>query len=670
MKRSTLFHLPVVFVLCILGAASAQEIDPEDSDRSLAPYFFVEGDRGDAERLPLKSVDAEIRINGVIAHVTILQKYENTGTAPINARYVFPASTRAAVHGMRMTIGEHRIVAEIKEREQARKTYDEAREQGKGAALLKQDRPNVFGMSVANIMPGDKVDVELAYTEFLTPTDQIYEFVFPTVAGPRYSGMSESEAAESDRWVKSPYFRENEPPSSELRIDASVSSGIPIREIECRTHETDIQWENESLAKISLSPSERFGGNRDFILRYRLAGREVSDGLMLYEGDGENFFLLMFQPPDRATVERMPPREYIFVVDVSGSMHGFPLNVSKKLLKNLIGGLRSEDRFNVVLFAGASELMSPVSVPGSRRNIDEATRIIDDQRGGGGTEFLAAVETALGIPYDENYSRSVLIVSDGYIAAEKNVFELISNNLNRANFFAFGIGSSVNRHLMEGIAKCGQGEPFVVTDPSMADGTADKFRQYVGAPVLTGISVDFGDFDAYDVEPSAYPDLFADRPVTVFGKYRGKAAGTIALSAKGGSGPFSRTIDTSKVEPSPENSALPYLWARSYIARLSDFNPGRANPENRAQITSLGLTYSLLTSYTSFVAVHDVVRNATGQAKNVDQPLPLPARVSDLAVGGAMSNVPEPEILELISSLFVVGILIVLAKLNRRGKSE
>ena len=669
MKKSKWIYLPVAFVFCILATAFAQ-VGPEDTDRSLAPYFDVEGNREAAEGLPLKSVDAEVRISGVIAHVTILQKYENMGSAPINARYVFPASTRAAVHGMRMTIGEHSIVARIKEREQAQKTFEKAKEQGKSAALLKQDRPNVFGMNVANIMPGDKVDVELVYTELLTPTDKIYEFVFPTVVGPRYSGMSESEASESDRWVKSPYLRENEPPSSELRIDAAVSSGVPIQEIECRTHQTDIRWENESLARISLSPSERFGGNRDFILRYRLAGKEVSDGLMLFECEDENLFLLMIQPPERVTAERMPPREYIFVVDVSGSMHGFPLNVSKKLLKNLIGGLGSRDLFNVVLFAGGSELMSSVSVPATRQNMDEATRIIDDQRGGGGTELLSAVETALSIPYDENYSRSVLIVSDGYIAAEKEVFDLISHNLNRANFFAFGIGSAVNRYMMEGIAKCGQGEPFVVTDPSMADSTAAKFREYVAAPVLTGISADFGDLDVYDVEPAEFPDLFADRPVVAFGKYRGKAGGMIELKAKGGAGHFSRTIDSSKAAPSPENRALPYLWARSVISRLSDFNPQRENPENRARITSLGLTYNLLTAYTSFVAVHDVVRNPTGQAKDVNQPLPLPEKVSDLAVGGAMFNVPEPDILELIASLLVVGILIILSRLNRRGKSE
>ena len=650
----------IMFVMLLFMLASTVALSmrawagPADSQRPLAPYFVVEGPNGEHDGLPLKRTDAMVHVNGVIAHVLLLQTYRNEGSSPINATYVFPASTRAAVHGMKMTIGEHVIKAKIKERQQAIEIYEQAKTQGKSASLLSQQRPNVLTMDVANIMPGDTVEVELKYTELLTPTDKTYEFVLPTVVGPRYSGESESGAPPADQWVKSPYFRENLPPSSELDIHVVVSSGIPIQEAACESHETDIRWENESRLLLSLADSERHGADRDFIFRYRLAGREISDGLLLYEGEDENFFLVMMQPPQRVAPETMPPREYIFVVDVSGSMHGYPLNVSKRLLRSLIGGLRSDDLFNVVLFAGGAKLMSPVSVPGTRANIDLAVRTIDGQTGGGGTELRHALDTALAIPSDENRSRSVLIVSDGYICAEKDVFQLIDANLDRTNFFAFGIGSSVNRYLMEGIAKVGRGEPFIVTEKERAEAVANRFRDYVGAPVLTGISVDFEGFDAYDTEPELVPDLFADRPLTIFGKYHGPARGVIKISGRSGEGEYFRAIEVSETSASEDNRALPYLWARSFIARLSDFNPQNSGSENREQIVSLGLTYNLLTAHTSFVAVHEEIRNPSGAARDVKQPLPLPQHVSNLAVGGGMSNVPEPGIAELAAGALLL----------------
>jgi len=629
-----------------------------ENDKTLSPYFFIDGGDPSVDNFPLKSTNVVVNISGVIADVTVIQRYTNNGTRPINARYIFPASTRAAVHGMVMKIGEKVIVAKIKERQTARKEFNQAKKQGKSASLLKQQRPNVFSMNVANIMPEDTIDIELHYTELLIPTDGTYEFVYPTVVGPRYSSQLETEAPEMDQWVNNPYLKEDMELGTKFQIGVYISTGLTLQEVVCPSHETDIIWPTQSIAQILLNESEKFGGNRDFILKYRLAGQKIEAGLMLYAGEDENFFLLMVQPPERVAVEEIPPREYIFVVDVSGSMHGFPLNTAKKLLQNLISGLRPTDKFNVILFAGVSQLLAPESLPATQKNIRRAIRVIDRQQGGGGTELYRALKKSLFLPRDEKYSRTVLIVTDGYISAEKKVFHLIQKNLYRTNFFSFGIGSGVNRYLIEGMAKAGLGEPFVVTKPQEARRMADKFQEYVQTPVLTHVAVKYNGFETFDIEPPAIPDLFARRPVIVFGKWRGKLKGTIELLGEGGQGQYIRTFRVADTTPNQMNHVLRYLWARTRIGRLADFSAKKDNSENKAQITSLGLTYNLLTAYTSFIAVNEVVRNPGGDNRDVKQPLPLPKGVSNLAVGGSYSQVPEPEMYVMLAILAIILALI------------
>jgi Ca-activated chloride channel family protein len=413
----------------------------------------------------------------------------------------------------------------------------------------------------------------------------------------------------------------------------NLSAGLPIQDITCSSHKVNITYDGPGLSRIKLDPSEKYGGNRDFILKYRLAGGQIETGLLLFEGEEENFFLLMVQPPKRVSERQIPPREYIFIVDVSGSMNGFPLNISKKLLKDLIGKLRPTDRFNVLLFAGGSSLMSKQSLSATPANIRHAINIIERQRGGGGTQLLPALRKALALPKTEGYSRSVVIATDGYVAVEEKAFDLIRHNLGNANMFSFGIGSSVNRHIIEGMARVGMGEPFVITKPEEAPQKAKKFRELIQSPVLTGIKIDFGRFQVYDVEPPSIPDVLADRPVIVFGKWRGRPQGHIELRGSSGDRPFTRRIDVANVKPEENNSALRYLWARHRIALLSDYNRLSKQDERVKEVTNLGLTYNLLTAYTSFVAIDTQVRLVNGQAVTVKQPLPLPQGVSDLAVG-------------------------------------
>jgi Ca-activated chloride channel family protein len=646
--------LSLLSLAIIATTASAQQLSEAQEDKTLSPYFFVNGDPR-IDQLPLKDTRVDIAVSGVIADVRVVQIYKNEGSRPINATYVFPASTRAAVYSMRMKIGNQVIVAKIKEREKAQQEFETAKKEGKSASLLEETRPNVFTMKLANVMPGDQIDIELRYTELIVPTDGIYELVYPTVVGPRY--QSRLDAAKTKRGaVNVPYLHQGNSGTSSLHISARISGGVPLEEVTCISHQIAVEWPSRSIAQLTLDDTDPFQANRDFIVRYRLAGDQIKSGLILYQGENENFFLYMAQPPQRVKVDDIPPREYVFVVDVSGSMEGYPLDTAKQLLQNLIGSLRPTDYFNVVLFAGDSTTLSEVPLQANQQNVFRALDLLDKQRGSGETELLPAVQRAMTLQREPGVSRNIVLITDGYISGEQGVFDYIRQNLDQSNVFAFGIGTAVNRYLIEGVAKAGMGEPFIVTSPAEAAGTAEKFQEYIQSPVMTDVKLNTAGFDVYDVFPARIPDLLAQRPLVVYGKWRGDVGGSFELTGRTGQGSYSYTLDVAGVDAGTDNRALKYLWARNRIAELSDYGSEFASDQKVAAITALGLQYNLLTPYTSFVAVREKIVNPDGSANDIDQPLPLPLGVSDLAVGS------EPELIWLIASLALIAILLIVRR--------
>lgn len=650
--RKMKHRLCILFTLLLFFAHStticgAQYDD--DTDATLAPYFLIDGMDTATDSFPLKETNVSVNINGIFAETFVTQTYSNEGQEPINATYVFPASSRVTIHGMKMEIGDEIITAKIKEKEEARHDYEQAKSEGKSASLLEQQRPNVFTMDVANVMPGDIIRIELHYTEMITPTDGIYQFVFPTVVGPRFTSPSVPKSLKAETWIASPFLRLGDTPREKYNINVNLSAGVPITDLQCGSHKIDVAWDNQTSARISLSNPEEFAGNRDFILDYKLTGTEISSGLMLGTGESENFFLLMVQPPERYTPETIPPREYIFILDVSGSMYGFPLDTSKELIRNLAGSLRETDRFNVILFSDSLIQMSPESVPATAENVQKAFALIDNEEGGGGTELAPALETALAIPASPGAARSVIAITDGYISGEREIFDIIGRNIGTTNFFSFGIGSSVNRYLIDGIAKTGLGESFVVTDPSEAAATADRFRTYIQSPVLTDVQVTYDGFDVYDIEPPTLSTLFASRPIVLFGKWKGEPSGTIHITGKTGGKDYAEDIPVSAAIPLEANNIIQYLWARTRVERLTDYGITEDLQANaKKEVTELGLRYSMMTPYTSFIAVTEKVRNTEGKSTDVKQPLPIPMNVSEWAIGNGYTVGSEPGSLLLV----------------------
>ncbi len=636
----------ILLMLLFLGV-SGLRAETAPADRTLSPYFWVKSAgpgtdgpaAGEPDPLPLKSTRVDATIAGVFAEVRVTQRYANTGTLPLEAVYIFPGSTRAAVHGLTLTVGERRIEAKTKERGEARRTYETARAEGKTASLLEEQRPNVFQMNVANILPGDDVQVELRYTELLTPTEGIYAFVYPGVVGPRYSHRPAEGASEADAWVANPYLRKGGADPATFTLNVRLAAGLPLQDVLCRSHSTRIDYVDDATATVGID--DPAASNRDFVLQYRLAGDAIQSGLLLAEGVDENFFLLLLQPPARVTPAQIPPREYVFVVDVSGSMRGFPLETTKGLLRSLAAGLRPQDRFNLILFSGDNQVFRPASVAADPGNLAAALDLLDQQGGGGGTELLPALRTALAMPGDAAASRTFVVVTDGYVDVEAEAFRFVREQLGSANLFAFGIGSSVNRHLIEGLARAGQAEPFVVTDTVEAAGAAARFKDYVSAPVLTRVKVRMEGFEAYDVEPVALPDLLAQRPLVVFGKWRGEPRGRLWVEGLSGLSAYQAGHDVAAATRLDSTDGLARLWARSRIAQWNDLAVSGEADQAKAAITALGLRYNLLTRHTSFVAVDEVVRRSGPTLETVKQPLPLPAGVEESAVGG-VGAAPEP----------------------------
>ena len=597
--------------------------------QSEAPYFQIlppkKGEEANVEALPLQKMKVKVEISGVIAHVTVDQVFQNRGEAPIEAIYLFPGSTKAAVHAASMTIGKRVLKAKIEEKGKARKAYENAKSQGKIASLLEQHRPNVFQMNVANILPGDLIKVTLQYTELLVPENGEYSFVYPTVVGPRYS---KDEGAKTP-WVKNPYITKEKKAPYSFQADVSIQSPFPIDEVSSPTHSVNPRFLNKSLVNVKLKKG--WEANRDFIVKYRISGDKIQSGFLSYEEGGEKYFLAMVQTPEKIEMKDILPREYIFVVDVSGSMRGFPLNVTHTLMEKLLAELRPSDSFNVILFATGMQALSKQMLEGNSQNIKSALEFIRKRPGGGGTRLLPALTEAVNFKgSEEKASRIVTVVTDGYIDVEKQSFDIIRDKTGQINVFPIGIGSSVNRYLIEGLARVGQGKPFVALNQQEATQIGKEYVSITSSPVLGNVTYKANGISLKETIPVKIPDLYANKPIIVYGKYTGKGKASIQFKGQSALGEYSVKVPVTA--SSPRNKALKYLWAREKIANLDDYAKLDHTKDHKKEITQLGLKYSLLTQYTSFIAIDSEVRNIKGKSTTVTQPLPLPKGVSPSAL--------------------------------------
>ncbi len=580
---------------------------------------------------PLKHTAVQADISGFLGRVTVTQEFENTGPDKIEAVYVFPLPNKAAVDDMTMLVGDRTIKGKIKRREEAKEIFERARQQGHTASLLDQERPNIFTQSVTNIGPGMKVKITISYVETLAYEAGSYEFVFPMVVGPRYIPANLPDAAR----VTPPVAKPNTRAGHDISLKVNVDAGVPIDAVSSDSHAVDMERPNRHTARVWLRNQAELP-NRDFILRYKVAGGKVEDAVLSHRGDRGGFFTLILQPPARVAANEITPKEIVFVVDTSGSMHGFPLDRCKELIKMSLDGLHPRDTFNLITFSGDEHILFPRPVPATAENVREAQRFMLSREGRGGTEMMKAIRAALDPTDSQDHVRVVVFLTDGYVGNDMQIIGEVKRHAN-ARVFSFGIGSSVNRFLLDKMAEEGRGEVEYVGIGGDAGDDAHKavkrLYERVRTPVMTDISVDWNGLPVSDVYPKRFGDLFSAKPVVIHGRYTGAAQGTARLRGKVAGREVVREIPVAFAASQPANDVLATLWARTRIEDLmgqdwAGTERGGPKADVKEQVTQLGLDYRLMTQFTSFVAVEESTAIKGGIPQRVEVPVEMPHGVS------------------------------------------
>jgi Ca-activated chloride channel family protein len=371
------------------------------------------------------------------------------------------------VDDMTMLVGDRTVRGLIKPREEARKIYDDARRAGQVAGLLDQERPNIFTQSVANIMPGAKVKIVISYVEAMPYEAGSYEFNFPMVVAPRYmpghpigkqgGGWAPDTSKVPDASRISPNVTpEGTRAGHDISVEVNIEAGVPIDALESKTHDVAVGRPGTDRAVVRLRDKTTIP-NKDFILKYRVAGKGVEDAVLTHKAANGGFFTLMLQPPERVLTEEFRPKELVFVLDTSGSMSGFPIEKAKETIRLALDGLYPRDTFNLITFSGDTRILFPQPVAATPDNIRTARQFLDSRYGSGGTEMMKAIRAALTPSNDQSRVRIVCFMTDGEVGNDLDIIAEVQKNAN-ARVFAFGIGSSVNHFLLDNIARYGRGE--------------------------------------------------------------------------------------------------------------------------------------------------------------------------------------------------------------------
>lgn len=595
--------------------------------------------------VPLKHTDVKAAIAGYVATVDVTQQYHNPYAEKIEAIYVFPLPSNAAVNEFVMTIGERKIRGIIREREQARQIYEAAKRQGHVASLLQQERPNIFTQSVANIEPGKQIDVNIKYFHTLEYADGWYEYHFPMVVGPRFNPPGSTDgigarprdaasAGSTGQPTEVPYLRPNERSGHDISLALEIDAGVRVEEIKSVNHKVELQQPGESKAQVKLASGDQIP-NKDFVLRYKVAGKTVKSALMAQKDDknGEGgkdggYFTLMLFPPESLQDLPRKPLELIFTLDVSGSMSGKPIEQAKAAVTYALKNMREDDTFNVIRFAGSAEQMAPSSVPANAKNVKAALKYIQSMEAGGGTMMIDGIRKSLQVTPEPDRLRFVAFLTDGYIGNESEILKEVHNLLGPTRIFSFGVGSSVNRFLLDHMARMGQGCATYLSLNADGGKVMEDYFQRISHPALTDISLDFGSMQVSDVYPSKLPDLFVGRPVVITGRYSGSPeAATVKVKGNVGGEAREMTVNVNASDAANQHKGIAPVWARAKISELGDRATYDATVDLAGGIKATALEYGLMSAYTSFVAIDSSVRTAGEHGTTVAVPVPMPEGV-------------------------------------------
>ena len=582
--------------------------------------------------LPLKHTDVKGQISGYIATVDVTQKFHNPYDEKIEAIYVFPLPQNAAVNEFIMIIGKRRIRGIIRERKEAEEIYRQARSQGYVASLLTQERPNIFTQNVANIEPGKNIDVNIKYFNTLTYVDGWYEFVFPMVVGPRFNppcytdgvgAVARGENGISGQKTEVQYLKPGERSGHDIAVTVDVDAGVTIEEVACASHVIDKTFASPENLTVKLRSLDSIP-NKDFVLRYKMAGKKVKSALVTHRDKRGGFFSLMLYPPENLSYLKRTPMEMIFVLDCSGSMRGKPITKAKEAIKRGLKKLGKDDTFQVIRFSNNASQFGPNPVPATPANIRKAISYVDNLQGSGGTMMIEGIKAALDFAHDPGRFRLVSFMTDGYIGNEVEILATVHERLGASRIFSFGVGSSVNRYLLDRMAKLGKGAVAYIGLDESAGQVVDLFYERISHPALTDVNIDWGNMQVTDVYPNRISDLFVGRPVILTGRFKGQRKTTIRVNGKVGDLRQEIAIPVNLDDSASSHSGIACVWARKRIETLANQAIYDNDSDLPVQIRQVALEYGLMSAYTAFIAV-DSSRKTTGDhGVTVAVPVPVP----------------------------------------------
>lgn len=577
-------------------------------------------------RCPLKHTDVKANVSGYVARVTVKQQFHNPFKEKIEAVYTFPLPENAAVDEMTMRIGNRVIKGSIKKRDEAKEIYEAAKARGNVASLLDQERPNIFTQAVANIEPGENVDIEIKYVNVLKYEDGTFTFAFPTVVGPRFIPRSapayKNDLIPDASKITPPAAPEGERAGHDISIDLNINAGVPIQSFKSKLHDVESQITAGTMAHMKLKSKDKIP-NKDFIATWSVASDAVQSGYLTHREGNDGFFNLMLIPPKRVTPRGLQPKEMIFVVDCSGSQAGAPIQKAKETLEYIAKHMNPNDTFQIITFNNGVQTLSDLPIHASAASKQEALDFINNIQAAGGTWMAPAVKKACTIPNDEHRLRIITFMTDGYVGNDMEILDLIKTYRGQSRWFSFGTGNSVNRFLIDGIAREGGGEADYVLLNSSAEEVGKKFYDRISSPVLTDINIAFEGVTVKEVFPKDLSDLWAQRPLNFTGRYLKPGTGKVILTGWSGGKAYRQELKIDLPASQAANDVLPSIWARAKVERLMHENwrgvqSGNLNAELKDEITATALKYHIMSQYTSFVAVEENSKTSADKAKTVN----------------------------------------------------
>lgn len=580
--------------------------------------------------VPLEHTDVDASISAYIATVNVTQKFANPYDEKIEAVYVFPLPQNAAINEFLMTIGDRRIRGIIRDRDEAKKIYDAAKRQGHVASLLTQERPNVFTQKVANIEPGKKIDINIKYFNTLAYDDGWYEFVFPMVVGPRYNPPGSTDGigavgigarGKSGQSTEVTYQKPNQRSGHDISLTVAIDAGVSVKETRSVNHVVEKRIDTQHRTIVRLSDRDSIP-NKDFVLRYKVAGDRIDSALLTHRDESGGYFTLMVYPPETLRSLQRKPVELIFVLDCSGSMSGKPIAQAKSAIKRGLKSLQPNDTFQIIRFSNNASQLGEAPVIATKENVRRGLKYLRSLKGGGGTQMIEGIKAALDFPHDETRLRFVCFMTDGFIGNEAQILGALHGKLGASRVFSFGVGSSPNRFLLNRMAKLGNGAVAYLSLNDSGSDVMDHFFERISHPAMTDLHIDWGGLAVRDVYPERLPDLFVGRPVILTGRFDGGVGRAIRISGDCGGRDRQIVVDTTDANGAHEGLAA--VWARTKIADLVDRVTYDIDRDISGEIRTLALNYNLMSQFTAFVAVDSLTRTAGTQGTTVRVPVHVP----------------------------------------------